>query len=106
MEMAARAPAVPVRRGRYAFPGIAVCREHASASAAKLVHHRHVARIDGLPLLLGPVDVSAFVIKIPEALDRTIGFTAAEVKKFVDVDFEYVAKNSPAWRQRWEEQVK
>lgn len=44
--------------------------------------------------------------KIPEQLDRTIGFTAAEVKKFVDVDFEYLAKNSPAWRQRWEEQVK
>ena len=44
--------------------------------------------------------------KIPEALDRTIGFTPAEVKQFIDVDFEYVAKSSPAWRQRWEEQVK
>lgn len=44
--------------------------------------------------------------KLPDALDRAIGFSADEVKRFVDVDFEYVAKNSPAWRQRWEEQVK
>lgn len=44
--------------------------------------------------------------KIPEQLERMIGFTPAEVQRFVDVDFEYLAKNSPAWRQRWEEQVK
>lgn len=44
--------------------------------------------------------------KIPDALERTIGFTSDEVKRFIDVDFEYVAKASPGWRQRWEEQVK
>ena len=43
---------------------------------------------------------------LPDALERTIGFTPQEVERFVDVDFEYVAKNSPAWRQRGEEQVK
>ena len=44
--------------------------------------------------------------KLPDQLKRTIGFTPNEVKRFVDVDFEYVAKASPGWRQRWEEQVK
>lgn len=43
---------------------------------------------------------------LAEQLERTIGFTPKEVERFVDVDFEYLAKNSPAWRQRWEEQVK
>ena len=28
------------------------------------------------------------------------------VKRFINVDFAYVAKNSPAWQQRWEEQIK
>lgn len=44
--------------------------------------------------------------RISDQLERTIGFTPKEVERFIDVDFEYVAKNSPAWRQRWEEQVK
>lgn len=43
---------------------------------------------------------------LPGDLERTIGFTPAEVKRFINVDFEYVAKNSPNWQQRWEEQVK
>jgi putative spermidine/putrescine transport system substrate-binding protein len=44
--------------------------------------------------------------RVSEQLERTIGFTPEEVKRFIDVDFEYVAKSSPGWRQRWEEQVK
>ena len=44
--------------------------------------------------------------RISDQLERTIGFTPEEVKRFIDVDFEYVAKSSPGWRQRWEEQVK
>jgi len=44
--------------------------------------------------------------KLPQDLESRVGFTPDEVKRFINVDFAYVAKNSPAWQQRWEEQIK
>jgi len=44
--------------------------------------------------------------KLPPELESLVDFTPDEVKRFVNVDFAYVAKNTPAWQQRWEEQIK
>ena len=66
MIVTARAVAVPAGRCR------AVLCQNRPARFAQLVDRRHVSCVDGLPLLLGPIDVSAFVVQVAETLDETL----------------------------------